>query len=238
MDLTILVEQCLEKYVKKVLGNTEMEDALKRLDRLTQEEARMAAAENLKLTHAVDKRVEGVADRVAGVDEHVAVVTDQVAAVDDRVASVNEHVADVVDQVAGVDERIAGVDDRVAGVEECVASVVNQVADVDDRVAGVDDRVQQTANDVDQMKRSSSLDRTSTNRLSNLTHPFREPTPRECSQMALSTGSLNEPQHRMWHSSQKNSDVVFGRQPLSGVEVYGAASLGPRKTFAPSSFRN
>ena len=139
-----------------------MEDALKRLDRLTQEEARMAAAENLKLTHAVDKRVEGVADRVAGVDEHVAVVADQVAAVDDRVASVNEHVADVVDQVAGVDERIAGVDDRVAGVEECVASVVNQVADVDDRVAGVDDRVQQTANDVDQMKRSSSLNRTST----------------------------------------------------------------------------
>ena len=30
-----------------------MEDALKRLDRLTQEEARMAAAETLKLTHTV-----------------------------------------------------------------------------------------------------------------------------------------------------------------------------------------
>ena len=30
-----------------------MEDALKRLDRLTQEEARMAAAETLKLTHIV-----------------------------------------------------------------------------------------------------------------------------------------------------------------------------------------
>jgi hypothetical protein len=48
--------------VKKLFGKTEMEDALKRLDRLTQEEARMAAAENLKLTHTVDKRVEGVAD--------------------------------------------------------------------------------------------------------------------------------------------------------------------------------
>ena len=30
-----------------------MEDALKRLDKLTQEEARMAAAEILKLTHIV-----------------------------------------------------------------------------------------------------------------------------------------------------------------------------------------
>ena len=34
-----------------------MEDALKRLDRLTQDEARMAAAEILKLTHIVDNKV-------------------------------------------------------------------------------------------------------------------------------------------------------------------------------------
>ena len=41
-----------------------MEDALKRLDMLTQEEARMAIAENLRVTHAVDERVAGVDDRV------------------------------------------------------------------------------------------------------------------------------------------------------------------------------
>ena len=34
-----------------------MEDALKRLDRLTQDEARMAAAETLKLAHIVDNKV-------------------------------------------------------------------------------------------------------------------------------------------------------------------------------------
>ena len=38
-----------EKYLKKIIGIKEMEDALKRLDKLTQEEAWMAAAENLKL---------------------------------------------------------------------------------------------------------------------------------------------------------------------------------------------
>ena len=38
-----------EKYLKKIIGIKEMEDALKRLDKLMQEEARMAAAENLKL---------------------------------------------------------------------------------------------------------------------------------------------------------------------------------------------
>jgi hypothetical protein len=34
-----------------------MEDALKRLDKLTQEEARMAAAEILRLTHIVDNKM-------------------------------------------------------------------------------------------------------------------------------------------------------------------------------------
>ena len=48
-----------------------MENALKRLDVLTQEEARMAIAENLRATHAVDERVAGVDKRVVGVDDRV-----------------------------------------------------------------------------------------------------------------------------------------------------------------------
>ena len=43
----------LERFLKKVAGRTDIEDALKRLDRLTQEEARMALAEVLKITHTV-----------------------------------------------------------------------------------------------------------------------------------------------------------------------------------------
>ncbi|KAH9035903.1 hypothetical protein EDB85DRAFT_2143394 [Lactarius pseudohatsudake] len=46
-----------KKYLKKLVGKKEMEDALKRLDKLTQEEARMAAAETLRLTHIVDEKV-------------------------------------------------------------------------------------------------------------------------------------------------------------------------------------
>ena len=102
----MLTEECLEKYLKKLTGRTDIEDALKRLDKLTQEESRMAAAENLKVVHAVDERVKGVADTVAGIDN-------MVAGVDDRVAGVDERVTGVGDQVAGVDERVAGVDERV-----------------------------------------------------------------------------------------------------------------------------
>ena len=56
-----------------------MEDALRRLDKLTQEEARMATVETLKATHIVDGRVRGVADQVVGVNDGVRAVDDKVA---------------------------------------------------------------------------------------------------------------------------------------------------------------
>ena len=70
------------------MGKTDIEDALKRLDRLTQEEARMAAAQVLKVANAVDDRVQGIADNMVCVDNRVARVGDQVKAVDDKVAAV------------------------------------------------------------------------------------------------------------------------------------------------------
>ena len=50
--------------MNKLLGKNDMEDALKRLDTLTMEEARMAIAENLKVTHRVDDKVDRVDDKV------------------------------------------------------------------------------------------------------------------------------------------------------------------------------
>ena len=43
--------------MKKLLAKNDIEDALKRLDTLTQEEARMATAEVLKVTQRVDDKV-------------------------------------------------------------------------------------------------------------------------------------------------------------------------------------
>ena len=51
-----------------------MEDALERLDKLTQEEARMAAAEALKIARGIDVKVDGVDDKVKGVDRKVGSV--------------------------------------------------------------------------------------------------------------------------------------------------------------------
>jgi hypothetical protein len=102
MTMSPVTEEYPEKFGKRLIGRTDMEDALKRLDKLTHEEARMAIAENLRATHAVDERVRGV--------------TEQVLAVDDRVARVDDRVASVGDRVAGVDDRLANVNDKVAEV--------------------------------------------------------------------------------------------------------------------------
>ncbi|KAH8992263.1 hypothetical protein EDB86DRAFT_3244414, partial [Lactarius hatsudake] len=51
-----------KKYLKKLAGRTELDDALKRLDKLTQEEARMAAAQLLKIAHNVENKIIQVID--------------------------------------------------------------------------------------------------------------------------------------------------------------------------------
>ncbi|KAI0000825.1 hypothetical protein BJV74DRAFT_766646, partial [Russula compacta] len=129
----------MKKFLKRLTGRTDLEDALKRLDTLTNEEARMAIAEVLKSTHAINDRVGVVDGRVAGVDE-------KIVGVDHRVASMDDKLADVDDRVAGMDDRVAGMDDKLAGVGDRVAVVNDRVAAVNDKVASVDVRVK-TVND-------------------------------------------------------------------------------------------
>ena len=54
-----------EKFLKKLVGQKDIEDALRRLDRLTQEEALMAAAQILNLTHTVDNKLDVVMKGIA-----------------------------------------------------------------------------------------------------------------------------------------------------------------------------
>ena len=91
-----MTERRSEKYGKRLIGKTKMEAALKKLDKLTQEEARMIIAENLKATHAVDERVRGVTEQLFSVDDRVAGVDDRVVGVDDRVTNLADEVTEVI----------------------------------------------------------------------------------------------------------------------------------------------
>ena len=121
-SMSLLTERYSEKFGKKLIGRTDMEDALKRLDKLTQEESQMAAAQNLKATHTVDERVRGVANTVVSIDNRVAGVDNRVASVDDRMARAT-HAID--ERVRGVGEQVLAVDDRVASVDDKVSEVIN-----------------------------------------------------------------------------------------------------------------
>ncbi|KAN0129971.1 hypothetical protein V8E53_012226 [Lactarius tabidus] len=63
-----------KKFLKKLVGRKDIEDALMRLDKLTQDEAQMAAAQILKLTHVVDNKVTGVGNKLKEMEDKIDVV--------------------------------------------------------------------------------------------------------------------------------------------------------------------
>ncbi|KAH9988615.1 hypothetical protein BJV77DRAFT_732211 [Russula vinacea] len=103
----------LKKYLKKVMGNTDIEDSLARLDKLTQEEARMASAELLKMTHSVDGKVIGVDDRVKNVQGKVQDICDNVQDVRGDVKDVRGDVQDARGDVQDVGNMVQDVDDKL-----------------------------------------------------------------------------------------------------------------------------
>ena len=88
-----------EKYLKKLIGRRDIEDALNRLDKLTQEEARMAVAQVLKVSHRVEHGVESVSG--------------QVMSLGDQVTGVGSQVMGVGDQVRVIDNKVKGVDEKI-----------------------------------------------------------------------------------------------------------------------------
>lgn len=88
-----------ERFFKKLIGRSDIEDASRRLDSLMQHEHRMAAAQDLRATHRVDGRVMDIQHDVQGVDERVRGVDERTQGVDERVQGVDKRVKDVGDQI-------------------------------------------------------------------------------------------------------------------------------------------
>ncbi|KAH9055838.1 hypothetical protein EDB83DRAFT_2265301 [Lactarius deliciosus] len=101
-----------KKYLKKLVGRKDIEDALQRLDRLTQEEARMAAAEALMITRGIDDKMGGVDERIQSVNMKVEGIDDRVRSVDNKVGSVTQGVKEsgvaiqqVINQVSNLNRN-------------------------------------------------------------------------------------------------------------------------------------
>ena len=77
-----------EKFVKRVIGRTDLEDGMKTLDKLTNEEVVMASAQLLKVAHKTDNNVTEVNENVVVVKGGVQLANDNIKAVYDRVQTI------------------------------------------------------------------------------------------------------------------------------------------------------
>ena len=64
---SFLAYHLLETFLKKLAGRTDIEDGLKKLDKLTQDEVLMVAAQGLKATQGVGACVQAVEDKMTTV---------------------------------------------------------------------------------------------------------------------------------------------------------------------------
>jgi hypothetical protein len=68
-----VAECAIEKFTKKLLGESEVEAVLMRLDRLTEEEARMTVAQTLGVVHGLVGNVKVVMEGVSHLDHWMLV---------------------------------------------------------------------------------------------------------------------------------------------------------------------
>ncbi|KAH9023811.1 hypothetical protein EDB84DRAFT_1440875 [Lactarius hengduanensis] len=107
-----------KKFLKKAAGTTKLEDGLKKLDKMTNDEVRMASAELLRIAHVIDEKVEGVDNKLQGVGI-------QVKEIDENVQGVNKDVRGVSLQVQDVHENVRIVEDKVQMVIDGAQTVLS-----------------------------------------------------------------------------------------------------------------
>lgn len=64
IDCSSQLRYPIERFLKKLAGKSDIEGALQRLEKLTQEEHRMATAQDLRATHRVGENVREIMDIV------------------------------------------------------------------------------------------------------------------------------------------------------------------------------
>ena len=133
----------IEKFLRKLAGMADLEDALKKLDRLTQEEAQMANAELLRITHNIHDVVKIVDGKVEEVGDQVGDVGHRVQCVDDKVQVVIDGARTLSSQLKAFSMYMLS-DGKQATKEigDKVSHVGVKMEDVGDKVQFVDDKVQ------------------------------------------------------------------------------------------------
>ena len=201
-----------EKYLKKLLGKTDIEDALKRLDKLTQDEVRMATAQLLTLTHGVDHKV---------------------TRIDDEVKGMGGKVTRIDDEVQGVSGKVRDIDDKVRVVHEGTQYVMLSYSRLLKRLCGQMERKQEQSCNLQQVTSAKCCVRRPAPLLNDAELPShnREPVATGTSRVVLISRSVDESCYTLRRSAPGNSNLVLPGQSLRRVEVLWVALVDPWEAY-------
>jgi len=135
--MSFLIYPFSERFLRKQVGRSDVEGALRRLEMLTQEEHRMATVRDLRTTHRVEERVMNVKNALQRL-EMPAQRERWMEAAQDLGAM---HCVDVRVKTIEYDEQARSIDEGVQGVDERVQCVDERLQGIDERVKNVDDKI-------------------------------------------------------------------------------------------------
>jgi hypothetical protein len=109
----LLADYGLEKFLKRLVGKTVVEDGLRQLDTLTKEENLMVVTRNLEVTHHVDGNVMAVKGIAHDIDGNVKETKALTQNIDDNVRVTKALAEGVGDDVKAIQVVVCSVDDNV-----------------------------------------------------------------------------------------------------------------------------
>jgi uncharacterized protein YoxC len=145
----MFTEARVEKFLRKLAGMADLESALKKLDRLTQEEARMALAEVLRITHSVHDKVELVDGKVGSVVDKVEDIGENVTELGEEVAELGDKMEDVGDKVKDIGDKVEDIGTGMEDFGDKVKDIGGRVDDFGDELEDVGNKVEDIGNKVD-----------------------------------------------------------------------------------------
>ena len=91
LSFCFMADYDTEKFMKRIAGRTDVDDALQRLDMLTKEESLMMAARNLEIIHRMDANVMATQELTQRVDGNVKETKELTRDVRDNVVTIDDN---------------------------------------------------------------------------------------------------------------------------------------------------
>jgi hypothetical protein len=105
-----LTDYGIEKFLKRLVGRTDVEDGLSQLDTLTKEESLMTVARTLEVTYGVDSVVRDV-------DGNVKATKALIEDIDDNVGATKALIEDIDDNMGATKELVHEVDGNIKEID-------------------------------------------------------------------------------------------------------------------------